>query len=119
MGKSSKKSKETGATDPAPNHQNGERAKRALVKAPRPKSTNLKPSPKPRPSSPRKEKASRKSRASAAGRGGGGISDDEIRMRAYFISEDRMREGRPGTSADDWLQARRQLEKEAEERRLA
>jgi hypothetical protein len=40
-------------------------------------------------------------------------SDDEIRIRAYFISQDRIREGRPGSSADDWLEARRQLEAEA------
>jgi hypothetical protein len=34
-------------------------------------------------------------------------------MRAYFIAENRIREGREGSSADDWLEARRQLEAEA------
>ncbi|MGH8093815.1 MAG: DUF2934 domain-containing protein [Chthoniobacterales bacterium] len=43
------------------------------------------------------------------------IPDEEIRTRAYFISERRMREGIPGNSADDWLEARRQLQAEARE----
>lgn len=41
------------------------------------------------------------------------LSDEEVRIRAYFISENRIREGRPGNSSDDWLEARRQLELEA------
>jgi hypothetical protein len=36
-------------------------------------------------------------------------SDDEIRMRAYFISERRYRLGLPGDSNSDWLEAKRQL----------
>jgi hypothetical protein len=34
-------------------------------------------------------------------------------MRAYFISQERLREGRPGSSDTDWLEARRQLEEQA------
>src|SRR5689334_3416217 len=34
------------------------------------------------------------------------ISDEDIRIRAYFISEHRTREGIAGSSADDWLEAR-------------
>lgn len=41
------------------------------------------------------------------------ISDEEIRLRAYFISERRHRSGVPGDSTRDWLEARRQLQKEA------
>src|SRR5262249_49275392 len=41
------------------------------------------------------------------------FTDDDIRIRAYFISEHRTREGIPGSSADDWLEARRQLQAEA------
>ena len=41
------------------------------------------------------------------------IPEEEIRMRAYFIAERRMREGIHGNSADDWLEARRQLLVEA------
>jgi hypothetical protein len=44
------------------------------------------------------------------------ISDEEIRIRAYFISEQRLREGRPGDSGEDWLEARRQLQAEANSR---
>jgi hypothetical protein len=44
------------------------------------------------------------------------ISDEQIRIRAYFISQERMREGRPGNSSDDWLEARRQLEAQASRR---
>jgi hypothetical protein len=36
-------------------------------------------------------------------------SDEEIRMRAYFISERRHRLGLPGDSNSDWLEAKRQL----------
>jgi hypothetical protein len=36
-------------------------------------------------------------------------SDEEIRMRAYFISERRHRLGLPGDSNSDWLDAKRQL----------
>ncbi len=36
-------------------------------------------------------------------------SDDEIRMRAYFISERRRRFALPGDAESDWLEAERQL----------
>ena len=41
------------------------------------------------------------------------IPEEEIRMRAYFIAVRRMRESIEGNSADDWLEARRQLLVEA------
>jgi hypothetical protein len=41
------------------------------------------------------------------------ISDDEIRLRAYFIAEQRMRDRVAGDSENDWLEARRQLLQEA------
>jgi len=36
-------------------------------------------------------------------------SDDEIRMRAYFISQRRRRFALPGDADSDWLEAERQL----------
>lgn len=36
-------------------------------------------------------------------------SDEEIRIRAYFIAERRMRLSLSGDSAHDWIEARRQL----------
>ena len=44
-------------------------------------------------------------------------SDEEIRMRAYFIAERRMNLALPGDPATDWLEAQRQLLEEAEARR--
>jgi Protein of unknown function (DUF2934) len=44
-----------------------------------------------------------------AGTTAAGPSDDEIRMRAYFISERRRRFALPGDADSDWLEAKRQL----------
>jgi len=41
------------------------------------------------------------------------ISDEEIRLRAYFISQWRVQNGITGDSGNDWLEARRQLLAEA------
>jgi hypothetical protein len=40
-------------------------------------------------------------------------TDDEIRIRAYFIAERRHQLSLPGDSAHDWIEARRQLIEEA------
>jgi hypothetical protein len=40
-------------------------------------------------------------------------TDDEIRIRAYFIAERRHKLSLPGDSAHDWIEARRQLIEEA------
>jgi hypothetical protein len=40
-------------------------------------------------------------------------SDEEIRLRAYFISERRRRFALPGDADSDWLEAKRQLLSEA------
>jgi hypothetical protein len=37
------------------------------------------------------------------------LSDDQISMRAYFISERRRRFDLPGDANSDWLEAKRQL----------
>jgi len=41
-------------------------------------------------------------------------SDDEIRLRAYFIAERRMQLQLEGDSTHDWMEARRQLIEEAQ-----
>ena len=41
------------------------------------------------------------------------VSDDEIRLRAYFLAEQRLSAGIAGDSSSDWLEARRQLLQEA------
>jgi cell division septation protein DedD len=40
-------------------------------------------------------------------------TNEEIQLRAYFISERRHRLGLPGDASSDWLEARRQLVAEA------
>jgi hypothetical protein len=40
-------------------------------------------------------------------------SDEEIRMRAYFIAERRLQLSLQGDSAHDWIEAKRQLIEEA------
>jgi len=65
---------------------------------------------------PGKSRTLRKPRASKSGNskpGEFGFSDDDVRMRAYFISERRQQQGLPGDSAHDWLEALRQLQEEA------
>jgi hypothetical protein len=43
----------------------------------------------------------------------GELSDDTVRLRAYFISERRRRFALPGDAESDWLEAKRQLLAEA------
>lgn len=69
-------------------------------------------------STPDKTAASRKQRPSTAAKRTRrpeqlSISDEAVRIRAYFISERRLQSGVPGDSAHDWLEARRQLQEEA------
>jgi hypothetical protein len=51
------------------------------------------------------KKGARKVRSSAPP----GPTDEEIRIRAYFISERRRRFGLPGDANSDWIEAKRQL----------
>ena len=41
------------------------------------------------------------------------VSEDAVRLRAYFISERRRRFALPGDAESDWLEAKRQLLAEA------
>jgi hypothetical protein len=70
---------------------NGNAAKPAAKKAmsPRKKATT------PKTPATRKEKSR--------------VSDEAIRIRAYFISEQRERLAIPGDANSDWIEARRQL----------
>lgn len=45
-------------------------------------------------------------------------SDDEIRLRAYFIAERRLQMSSGGDPANDWLEARQQLLEEANQRKV-
>ena len=54
-------------------------------------------------------KGARKIRSSVAPAAMAGPTDEEIRIRAYFISERRRRFGLPGDANSDWIEAKRQL----------
>jgi hypothetical protein len=60
-----------------------------------------------RASSPRKKPTTRKTSATKEEKSR--VSDEAIRIRAYFISEQRERIGIPGDAKSDWIEARRQL----------
>jgi hypothetical protein len=66
----------------------------------------VKPAAK-RASSPRKKAPARKTPATKEEKSR--VSDEAIRIRAYFISEQRERVGIPGDANSDWVEARRQL----------
>jgi hypothetical protein len=56
------------------------------------------------PTAPKKKPSKRPALERAAA-----PSDEEIRLRAYFISERRHRLALPGDTSSDWLEAKRQL----------
>ena len=65
-----------------------------------------------RASSPRKKPTTRKTPAIKKEKSR--VTDEAIRIRAYFISEQRERVGIPGDANSDWIEARRQLLAELE-----
>ena len=128
MVKNSKKSREGAAPDKAPAAPNGLASSTSRSETPvagkapaaKPAKTTKPPkaASKRAPGGAGKTSAARKPRATTSGRKTGKpgrvvISDEDIRLRAYFISEQRMQSGLPGDSAHDWLEARRQLQDEA------
>ena len=60
-----------------------------------------------RASSPRKKPTTRKTSATKEEKSR--VSDEAIRIRAYFIAEQRERLAIPGDANSDWIEARRQL----------
>src|SRR5438094_904630 len=60
---------------------------------------------------PKKSPSSQKAKATMPSEAGTTAepSDEQIRLRAYFISERRRRFGLPGDAESDWLEAKRQL----------
>jgi len=67
-----------------------------------------------RASSPRKKATTRKTPATKEEKSR--VSDEAIRIRAYFIAEQRERLAIPGDANSDWIEARRQLLAELGER---
>jgi hypothetical protein len=86
--------------------------------APPPKAKAASSKPKKKRAAPKKKSAPR---ATSTGSGKASTapqitepSDDEIRLRAYFLAERRMKLSLPGDSDHDWIEARRQLLEEAQ-----
>ncbi|MEO5719281.1 MAG: DUF2934 domain-containing protein [Chthoniobacterales bacterium] len=125
MAKSLKKSKEATAQEnssPVPGmessngHSKAESAKPAATKKATTKSTpSAKSAGKSRGTSPKKSSAPRKAGAKKTAKRSlePAVRDEQVRLRAYFISEWRTQNGVPGDSAHDWLEALRQLQAEA------
>ena len=65
---------------------------------------NAQPARNKSPTAPKKKPSKR-----PASEGAAHPSDEEIRLRAYFISERRHRLALPGDASSDWLEAKRQL----------
>lgn len=82
-----------------------------------------KPRRKSAPAAPRKKKTAPKRKPASASKPPGRAkasrdvaaepSDEEIRIRAYFIAERRLQLSLQGDSAHDWIEAKRQLVEEA------
>jgi hypothetical protein len=127
MAKSSKKSKDAGLTGPEPaaaesEIQTGNGAakpeKQSVAKSAAGKAAKAAAKAAGKSGRPAavKSRTLRKPRAPKSGiskPAKSTFSDDDIRMRAYFISERRQQQGLPGDSAHDWLEALRQLQEEA------
>jgi hypothetical protein len=60
---------------------------------------------------PKKSPLAQKEKVSMPPEAGGPVepSDEQVRLRAYFISERRRRFALPGDAESDWLEAKRQL----------
>jgi len=113
VAKKSKTESEKKITDlssgPAAGNGNGVAAPRKKSSSTPVKSKAKKPAAKKSaPAAPRS--ASKKASAAPALRE---PTDEEIRIRAYFLAERRHQLSQPGDSAHDWIEARRQLIEEA------
>jgi hypothetical protein len=74
------------------------------------------PKPKRKKAAPKKKAVATKAAAPKKVSSSGSRhepSDEEIRIRAYFIAERRIQLSLQGDSAHDWIEARRQLIEEA------
>lgn len=129
MAKNSKKSKELPAQEnnpasPSIEPRNGsgtaDPAKLSGAKKAADSTGRAKAPAKSRGAMPRKPVTGRKPRARATEQttpaADALVKDEQIRLRAYFISEWRAQNGIEGDSAKDWLEAKRQLQEEAGKR---
>jgi outer membrane biosynthesis protein TonB len=84
---------------PAVNHAETPVARSPVRSATQPRKTPAKKTPR----------SSKKAAGSRPAKSRTEPTDEEIRLRAYFISERRHRFALPGDASSDWLEAKRQL----------
>jgi hypothetical protein len=103
-----KKSKIVQAEIGGPPEAGGSPAEMKIKKKPLRGPSTSRKSPGP---TPKKSTTAAKAKVSMPPEAGttSGPSDEEIRIRAYFISERRRRFALPGDADSDWLEAKRQL----------
>jgi Protein of unknown function (DUF2934) len=97
----------TPANDAATPSANG----KGSAAEPKKKSRAVTPPKKKKPAAPKKSAA--KKPAASPPQSAIEPSDDQIRLRAYFLAERRHQLSLPGDSNHDWIEARRQLIEEA------
>jgi hypothetical protein len=104
-----KKTKIVQGKNQAPQEAGGSPAGMKIRKTPAPRRTST--TRKTAGPAPKKTATARTGRVSMPAEAGimARASDEEIRLRAYFISERRRRFALPGDADSDWLEARRQL----------
>jgi hypothetical protein len=100
-----------------PTDANGQSANgKSNAAAPKKKSrASAAPPKKAKPAAAKKSAV--KQPTAAAPKPAAGPTDEEIRIRAYFIAERRHQLSLPGDSNHDWIEARRQLIEEAKAKR--
>jgi hypothetical protein len=104
--------KQAGSDNPAGSAPSAPAPERIVV--PKAKAKAASSDSKQKKTTPRKKAAKAASSAQAASPAGpAGPSDEEIRIRAYFIAERRLQLSLAGDSAHDWIEAKRQLIEEA------
>jgi hypothetical protein len=97
------------ADDTAAQSSNG----KANTAGPKKKSRGT-PAPAKKKKSEPPKKSSVKQSTSAASKSATEPTDEQIRLRAYFLAELRHKLSLPGDSNHDWIEARRQLIEESE-----
>ncbi len=120
MAKSSKKSKEIASAKTKPvttgKAEGGNDTATSAQPAPGKSSKPAKAGAKSRTAAARKTATARKPRTAVPPKKtkatAPAFSDEDVRMRAYFLSEQRQQRGLGGDSAHDWLEAVRQLQAE-------
>jgi hypothetical protein len=114
VAKKSKADTEKKATDMAESNSGTDNGSRVAAPRKKPRPTPEKPKAKKSPAKKTGTPAARASKqAPSSSPSLGEPTDEEIRIRAYFLAERRIQLSLPGDSAHDWIEARRQLIEEA------